>query len=107
VPEATINKDRDLAFGKYDVWPDTEAILQVEPVVLPETITKSVQRATQSDLWLGVRAPIGTHVPGPALVERGRVQPFGVSSLPGFASILFCRHLDLRKSARFASRGDA
>lgn len=86
VPEAAVDEDGNLLGGEDDVWSDLD-VPQVEPEVLAVAEAHAMEGLAQSDLRLGVRAPVGLHVVGAALIERSGIDAALVSPLPRLSSV--------------------
>lgn len=91
VPETAVDEDRDLEPGEDDVWPDADAAGQVEPVIFAVAVAEPMQRTAESDLRFRVRAAVGTHVPGPALVHRLGLFPLAIP-VRSWLLFLYLRH---------------
>lgn len=91
VPEAAINEDRDLTRCEHDVRLDADTTVEPEKKVLPVPVAELVQRFPKLDLGLRICPAVGAHVPGPAGVQRSRIDARSVRSLTGFPEVLF-RH---------------
>jgi len=85
VPEATVDEDGYLLSGEDDVRADLD-VPQVQSQVLPVAEAHAVKGLAQSDLRLGVRTPVGPHVPGAALVEGSGIDTALVGPLPRLSS---------------------
>ena len=73
MPEAAVDEDRDAPGRERDIGPDSLAVGQIKPVVLPEPVPLAVQGPAQRQFGLGVGAPVGPHVGRAPLTGRVRV----------------------------------
>lgn len=83
MPEATIDKDSNFPAGEDDVGTDARTAGKVEPVILAVSKPKCMQRTAEGDLRLGVRAAVGPHVAGTAIVGGGGVPGTGCCTVVG------------------------
>lgn len=72
VPEAPVYEHGNPSGGEDDVRPYLLS-LEVQPEVLPVAQASTVKGLPKHNLGLGVRPPVGPHVPGPPGVQRCRV----------------------------------
>lgn len=73
MPETAIHKNRHLAGGEHDIWPDRRIIKQ-DPEVLAVSITEPMKCAAQFDFGFRVGSTVGAHIPRSSLVQRSWVQ---------------------------------
>lgn len=65
MPEAAVDEDSDLAAREGDIWSDQPTV-DPNRMVLPESITHSVERGTEGDLRFRIAPPYRGHVSGTA-----------------------------------------
>ncbi len=88
VPEAAVNEDCDLPCREDDVRANLDPAFKDQPKVLAVSVTKAMQRLTESNLRFGIRSPVGLHVAGPTKTRRRRVGAFGVRLGPNYFAII-------------------
>ena len=71
MPKAAIDEDCYFLGGEYDIDFDA-ASLEFNVAVFSESEARAVQHASEGDLGLGVRAPVGHHRAASCLVGSGR-----------------------------------
>lgn len=65
VPEASVDEHRDLTCGEHHIRTDATT-REIDPEVLPKSVTETMQSGTQGNLRFGVDSPNRSHVPGSA-----------------------------------------
>jgi hypothetical protein len=88
MPEASVDKDSDLACSENDVWPNSDTLLQHKCQVLAIPVAKPMQLLAKGHFRLGIRPPIGSHVARPAFIRRCGIEPLRMGLLASFTPII-------------------
>lgn len=104
MPETPVHEHSDLAGSEDYVRPYTHATGQVQPEVLPVSVTQRMQSATESNFWFRVSTTVRAHVARATFVRRPRVASCSPRLLPSSLPFITGHCLAATHSNRSAVR---